>query len=275
MSLQPERARAQADGSMGFMPFYYQRFAWSTRGWPAEAALAYIYLLCEQYAAGSLDPNPEVLEEIAPGTVAHWDRIKRKFGVGPDGRLRNQRCEDIRAKSVAEGDRRRHLAKQAAAKRWQGTSSATAMRPHSVGIADAMRIDANDNENENEIDTEIEIGSESETHLLNGAVERASVSANSETGRRKVPLPEGSLERLWNLFPRKVGKAKALTLLERAIRGFAHEEEFELDDAVEVFREHIDRMARQYRNTEQQFIPHPATWLGQRRYLDPVPEETR
>ena len=25
----------------------------------------------------------------------------------------------------------------------------------------------------------------------------------------------------------------------------------------------------------QQFIPHPATWLGQKRYLDPVPEETR
>jgi uncharacterized protein YdaU (DUF1376 family) len=248
---------------MGFMPFYYQRFAWSTRGWPAEAALAYIYLLCEQYAAGSLDPNPEVLEEIAPGTVAHWDRIKRKFGVGPDGRLRNQRCEDIRAKSVAEGDRRRHLAQQAAAKRWQGTSSATAMRPHSVGIADAIRIDANDNENENEIETEIQ--NDQKTHTLGGAEH---VPDNS---RPKMRMPEGALDRLWALFPRKVGKRKALALLEKEIRAYADEWELpDLTDAVEVFREHIVRMATKYRNTEERFIPHPATWLSQGRYLDPV-----
>jgi len=251
---------------MGFMPFYYQRFAWSTRGWPAEAALAYIYLLCEQYAAGSIDPDPERLEEIAPGTVAHWDRIKRKFILGEDGRLRNPRCDEIRNRSLAAGDRRRHQARNAAAMRW-----------HSGSNAPAMQIDAidNDNDNDNEIDNEIDTQSDQRTHLLNGAVERASVSANSETGRRKEPLPDGSLERLWSLFPRKVGKARTLALLERAIRDFAREEEFELDDAVEVFREHIDRMARQYRSTEQQFIPHPATWLGQKRYLDPVPEETR
>ena len=93
-----------------------------------------------------------------------------------------------------------------------------------------MPNDANDNENENENENEIDTQSDQRTHLLNGAVERASVSVNGETGRRKPPLPEGSLERLWSLFPRKVGKAKALNLLERAIRDFAREEEFELDE---------------------------------------------
>lgn len=89
-------------------------------------------------------------------------------------------------------------------------------------------------------------------------------------------MPPGALERLWALFPRKVGKAKALAMLERAIRDYATEWELDaLDDAVEVMRERIDAMARQYRTTEPKFIPHPATWLGQGRYLDPAPEDTR
>jgi uncharacterized protein YdaU (DUF1376 family) len=250
MSLQPE-------GALGFMPFYYQRFAWSTRGWPADAAMAYLFLLCEQYSNGGLNPDPQVLEEIAPGTVAHWDRIKRKFTQGPDGLLRNIRCEEIRSRSLAAGDRKRQQARNAAAMRW-----------HSGSNAGAMRNDANDNDNES--DTDSEIGNESEsgqTHSL-GVAEPA-----SDNRKRKLPIPDGALERLWNLFPRKVGKGRAMKLLEQAIRAYADEWELpEMDSAVEVFREHIARMAEQYRNKEQQYIPHPATWLSQQRYLDPVPE---
>lgn len=261
MSLQPE------SGALGFMPFYYQRFAWSTRGWPSEAALAYLFLLCEQYSNGGLNPDPQVLEEIAPGTVAHWERIRRKFIQGPDGLLRNPRCEEIRAKSLAAGDRKRQQARNAAAKRWQCGSNAP-----------AMQNDANDNESES--DSESEIGNDienKETHSLNGsAVEPASVNDSAHIRTKRLPMPPGALERLWALFPRKVGKAKALALLERAIRDYATEWELDaLDDAVEVMRERIDAMARQYRTTEPKFIPHPATWLGQGRYLDPIPEETR
>jgi hypothetical protein len=248
------------------MPFYYQRFAWSTRGWPAEAALAYLFLLCEQYSNGGLNADPAVLDEIAPGTIAHWDRIKRKFTVGPDGLLRNIRCEEIRAKSLAAGDRKRQQARNAAAMRW-----------HSGSNAGAMQNDANDNDNDN--DNEIESDSESkETNTLNGcAVEPVSVKSETDQIRTKrKPMPLGALERLWSLFPRKVGKKKSLVFLERAIRDYAEEWELDgLDDAVEVMRERIDAMAKQYRTTEQQFIPHPATWLGQGRYLDPMPEETR
>jgi uncharacterized protein YdaU (DUF1376 family) len=278
LSLQPERAKAQPDGVMGFMPFYYQRFAWSTRGWPAEAALAYIYLLCEQYAAGSLDPDPNRLEEIAPGTVANWDRIGRKFTVGPDGRLRNQRCEDIRERSIAEGDRRRQQGRNAAARRWQSTSNPSAMPRQCSSNAPAMPNDANDNDNDNENEIDNENQNEiNQTHLLNGdAVERDSVSGNNERGRRRLRMPDGALDRLWNLFPRRVGKARTLALLDRAIREYATEQDLDdLDDAVEVFREHIVRMAHQYRSTEQQFIPHPATWMQQKRYLDPVSEDAR
>ena len=87
-------------------------------------------------------------------------------------------------------------------------------------------------------------------------------------------MPPGALERLWSLFPRKVGKKRALVLLEKSIREYADEWELDaLDDAVEVMRERIHAFAQASRTTEPKFIPHPATWLAQGRYLDPM--ETR
>jgi uncharacterized protein YdaU (DUF1376 family) len=254
MSLQPE-------GALGFMPFYYQRFAWSTRGWPADAAMAYLFLLCEQYSTGGLNPDPQVLEEIAPGTVAHWDRIKRKFTQGPDGLLRNIRCEEIRSRSLAAGDRKRQQARNAAAMRW-----------HSGSNAGAMRNDANDNDNES--DTDSEIGNESESVnpiSLNGvAVEPVSVQAETKSNRRPT-IPQAALDALWKRFPRKVGRKKAMGLLDKAVREVM--EDFEHDeptDALIWMEERIDALAKQHRTTDPKFIPHPATWLGQGRYLDPV-----
>lgn len=264
MSVQPE------SGALGFMPFYYQRFAWSTRGWPPEAALAYLFLLCEQYSNGGLNPDPQVLEEIAPGTVAHWDRIKRKFTQCSDGLLRNARCEEFREKALAAGDRRKRQARNAAAMRWQCSSNAGAMLEQCSSNAAAMLIDANDNDNENDIDNEIENQSESKkTETLNGfAVEPVSVQAPKP---RRAVIRTEVLEELWGLFPRKVGKRKALTLLDKAVREVMND--FEQDDpadAIEWMREKITAMAQATRTLETKFIPHPATWLHQGRYLDPV-----
>jgi uncharacterized protein YdaU (DUF1376 family) len=256
MSLQPE-------GALGFMPFYYQRFAWSTRGWPADAAMAYLFLLCEQYSNGGLNPDPQVLEEIAPGTVAHWDRIKRKFTQGPDGLLRNIRCEEIRSRSLAAGDRKRQQARNAAAMRW-----------HSGSNAGAMQIDANDNDNES--DTDSEIGNESESvnpiSLDGGAVEPVSSIGDTKPNRRAT-IPQAALEALWLKFPRKVGKKRAMALLDKGVREIMEDiEHDEPTDALLYMGERIDALAHKHRTTDPKFIPHPATWLGQGRYLDP--EET-
>jgi uncharacterized protein YdaU (DUF1376 family) len=258
MSLQPERA-------LGFMPFYYQRFAWSTRGWPADAAMAYLFLLCEQYSNGGLNPDPQVLEEIAPGTVAHWDRIKRKFTQGPDGLLRNIRCEEIRSRSLAAGDRKRQQARNAAAMRW-----------HSGSNARAMQNDANDNDNDNdnESDTDSEIGNESESVnpiSLNGfAVEPDSSIGDTKPNRRPT-IPQAALDALWLKFPRKVGKKKAMALLDNGVREIMEDiEHDEPTDALIYMGERIDALAHKHRTTDPKFIPHPATWLSQGRYLDPV-----
>ena len=256
MSLQPE-------GALGFMPFYYQRFAWSTRGWPADAAMAYLFLLCEQYSNGGLNPDPQVLEEIAPGTVAHWDRIKRKFTQGQDGLLRNIRCEEIRSRSLAAGDRKRQQARNAAAMRW-----------HSGSNAGAMQNDANDNDNES--DTDSEIGNESESVnpiSLNGSAVEPDSSVNDPKPNRRATIPQAALEALWLKFPRKVGKKRAMALLDKGVREIMEDiEHDEPTDALIYMGERIDALAQQHRTTDPKFIPHPATWLGQGRYLDP--EET-
>jgi hypothetical protein len=41
-------------------------------------------------------------------------------------------------------------------------------------------------------------------------------------------------------------------------------------DALIYMGERIDALAQRHCTTDPKFIPHPATWLGQGRYLDPV-----
>ena len=254
MSLQPERARAQADGVMAFMPFYFERFCWTTRGWPTEARWAYLILLCEQYTAGFLPADPKVLERLSPGTLEHWELIEPKVPISPDGKRRNQRCTEHREKSLGIASRRREAARIAALAKH-------GRMPDACETDASRRVSGSGSGS----GTGSEGGSASETHTLGGAEH---VPDNS---RSKMRMPDGALDRLWALFPRKVGKRKALALLEKEIRAYADEWELpDLTDAIEVFREHIVRMATAYRNTEERFIPHPATWLSQGRYLDPV-----
>jgi len=50
-------------------------------------------------------------------------------------------------------------------------------------------------------------------------------------------------------------------------------EDFEHDeptDALIWMQERIDALAKEHKTTDPKFVPHPATWLGQGRYLDPV-----
>jgi len=108
--------------AIGYIPFWFQRFRWSTSGWPAEAALAYLYLLCEQYSNGSLPSDPNQLDEIAPGTLAHWQRIERKFPVCDDGRRRNARCHEMYEQRISTVTRRSAAASRANAERWSSKS---------------------------------------------------------------------------------------------------------------------------------------------------------
>ena len=81
---------------------------------------------------------------------------------------------------------------------------------------------------------------------------------------RKSKLPPATLERFerfWKVYPRKEGKGKA-------------EESFGKYKPDDALTDTMIQAVQAYKKTEQwkrdggQFIPHPATWLNQRRWED-------
>jgi prophage regulatory protein len=86
----------------GAMPWYPSAFLGATRGWPCCARLLYRELLEAQWDMGSLPDSEPELRKIAGVDEGCWSRgwvyVKRKFRPGRDGRLRNSRLEQHRAK---------------------------------------------------------------------------------------------------------------------------------------------------------------------------------
>jgi uncharacterized protein YdaU (DUF1376 family) len=260
--------------TLGYMPFFFQRFAWSTRGWPAEAALAYLYLLCEQYTGGGLNANQDVLNSIAPGTSKHWDLIKPKFKMCEDGLIRNIRCEEIRINAICRDDKKSELARLAAMARWhpeQCGRNADAMPMQCGRIADALQNDAIDSDNDSQSDSKSEFTELK--HTLNGSA----VEPEFEKKKLAKSIPASEIERVWECFPRKVGKLKSLALIRKACDLVAIEHDLlDAGDAIEYMIEKVNLFADECRKkaTEPQYIAHPQTWLNGGRYLDPVVTES-
>lgn len=72
--------------------------------------------------------------------------------------------------------------------------------------------------------------------------------------------PSAHSETLYKLYPRHVGKKKALAAIDKALREKSFDE---LLLAVQAFCRKCAREGK-----EEQFIPHPATWFAQGRYED-------
>jgi hypothetical protein len=66
----------------------------------------------------------------------------------------------------------------------------------------------------------------------------------------------------WEMYPNKVGKGKAMSTWQKVMR-----EEKNIMDALP---RHVAQWVAL--GTEKKYIPHPATWLNQQRWLDEVPE---
>lgn len=71
----------------------------------------------------------------------------------------------------------------------------------------------------------------------------------------------------WKVYPRKVGKFQA----KKSFMKFDEKQYSKINYATKVF-------AKENESTEEKFIPHPTTWLNQKRYLDyinkPIKDKT-
>ncbi len=82
---------------------------------------------------------------------------------------------------------------------------------------------------------------------------------------------ESNLIVVWECYPRKVGKRKALLEIERAISRLVSGEigrKLSETEAVEELVKATSLYARSNAGQRGTFTPHPTTWFHQSRYLD-------
>ena len=68
----------------------------------------------------------------------------------------------------------------------------------------------------------------------------------------------------WNLYPRKIGKPKALLKLESILNDYS------IEDIIKGTQRWVDYWTNSF--TEMKYIPHPTTFLSQERFMD-IPDE--
>jgi uncharacterized protein YdaU (DUF1376 family) len=82
-----------------YIPFFGRDFLASTAGWTAEERGHYVTALIVQWEQGSIPDSLERLEIVSPGIGRAWEILEPKFPVCQDGRRRNARMEEHRAKA--------------------------------------------------------------------------------------------------------------------------------------------------------------------------------
>lgn len=253
-----------------------RRMSWAARG-------IYMEALCLQFHGERLPVHLEDWMALFPGAAKEdMAQVVERFDLAQDERgeyLVNRRLE----REMNDVELRREKGRNASAKRWQCQPNANPM-PHGMGEQcqpNAIEKRGEKKREEKREEKEEVLGVEGlgeGDDLITASGDRVIVNLDHEArveqtarGRRKLRMPDGVLEDIWNLFPKKVGKKTAITLLEKAIRDYAKEWELDtLDDAAAWMSECVERMAKRYDGTDERFIPHPATWLRQGRYEDPV-----
>ena len=253
------------------MQFWGDDFMASTLGWTAAERGAYLILLWAAWQGDGLPADSERVFRIDPDIRAAWSVLESKFPVAQDGRRRNMRQESERAKA------KKFLQDKAAA----GRASAAARQQHGNTCSTPVATDEpteGQHKGNHSLSLSLSLSEAqsltSETHLLNGAVERDTISNDSETGqqsnRRRAIGTDENFAEFWAAYPRRVGKQAARRVWDKSLKALADWAEI-FDDgapaamlmAVRYYANHSDTRA-----LEPQFIPHPATWLNRKQFID-------
>ena len=275
MSVQKKRGSTSANNSPWFK-FWGSDFKSATVGWTLAEKGGYMELLIASWEADGLPADTERVFLIHGGIDKVWKCLESKFPIAADGRRRNPRQERIRIEMIETAERKSGQAKRAADRRWDADSNADSnagayasaspndMREqcgtHAMLDARCQMLDAET------LNTELK-------HTLNGVA----VEPDCEKKKLAKSIPASEIERVWECFPRKVGKLKSLALIRKACDLVAIEHDLlDAGDAVEYMIEKVNLFADECRKkaTEPQYIAHPQTWLNGGRYLDPVVTES-
>ena len=199
--------------------FYADDFLGGTCDMTAEEVGAYIRLLCHQWNKGGIPNDPERLSRMA-GVMPgpSLGYASAKFRLCEDGVLRNDRMEEERAKQQQFRASQSEKGKKGADTRWK----------HGPGYATAMPV------------------------LI---PKHGSPSPSPSPSPNKDKDSE-ALE-IYEAFPLKVGKPKALAAIRKAMEEVPASRLLELTKTFAASRP-----------SGTPFTPHPTTWFNQKRYED-------
>lgn len=253
---------ATAKGRAPWMPFWGTDFMASTLGWSASERGAYMILLWSAWEGDGLPAEPERLFRIDPDIRAAWHLLEDKFPLHTDGKRRNHRQERERAEMREQGKRNADKAKRAAAARWDATSNAPSNAHAMLGSC----------QTQTQTQTHTQSLSETETKRNTLTADGGEpVSVQVETRQRSKRLgTDAEFELWWKVYPRKVGKVAARKAWFKAlpsVKAYAQV----IDEAVaEAMQEAVAAYVAdpETKKLEPQYIPHPATWLNEGRYID-------
>ena len=201
----------------------------------------YLLMIAHYWRVGSLPADPAKLAQIARMTKKEWashgETILEFFKDGKHKRIdaEREKANEKSAKAV-----------NAAHQRWESEKEANLLKTLDTGNANASILHSERNANQNQIP------------------ELKPLRLKKENPKEKKTRSAGSaeFENFWLVYPRKINRSVALKAFEKATR------KTEADLIISAVRGY--KFA-----DDEQFIPHPATWLNQERWIDGTPTSVR
>jgi len=230
--------------SLHFMPMYWGDYWRDTTHLSDAEHVSYLKLISHYWQHGSLPSDDARLARIAGRSDVEWKAMKPMLQAFFKDSWRHARIDRELERQLARQDGNTQRAKKAAAARWYKNQ---AVNPDSDSIVDAIRnapsiyqampdeslTNANHNQNHNH------------NQILEPKV--------NNTRSRK--LAEIDFAEFWNLYPRKIAKGAAEKAWMKAIKE---------TDYMKI----LAGLRSAKFSSDPQYIPHPATWLNQRRWED-------
>jgi len=256
-------------------PFYADDFLSGTAEMTAEEVGGYVRLLCHQWAKGGL-PNDEPRLARMAGLIGSPSigYVLAKFRPCDDGCLRHPRLEAIRAERDAFKARQANSGAAGAEKRWglkpkngdpNGDPNGKPMpTPLATPLANAWPEDSSPSPSPSPSIPPIAPQGGQDAHEAPAATPKPDNDPTPKPKRQraKVPLiPADGFDTFWSAYPAKLAKTAAI----RAWNAIT-------PDAALTDRIVADVQAR--RNSHDwtkdmgRFIPHPSTYLNQKRWED-------
>lgn len=156
-----------------YMPLMMGDWLQGTRGMKAEVKGVYLSLLIYQYDNGFIPDDMEELKLIEPEIEKCWEKLKIKFIQIAEGKLQNQKLEDVR----------NFFNKQSA----NGKNGGSGNKKSQIKAKPKAKSKLH---NEYDIDNDLELKSDNDTE-------------------ENISPEEKSFFEFWNLYDKKVGKDKA------------------------------------------------------------------